>query len=60
MNTKADFKILKLVADQNTFEILIGIMKKMNIEQQQTKPFDYWCKKNQTNILIQKYLYMSS
>ena len=65
-NTIGDYRIPKHLTDQNTLEILIENMKKMDTEQQQinTSKCDfciknwqcyvyYWCKKNQTNILIQ-------
>ena len=72
MNTMEDHKIPKNATEQNTLEILMKNMKKMDTEKQQTKhqnvisitklvmSFYLWCKKNQTNILIQLNLYMSS
>ena len=38
MNAIRDHNILKLVTDQNTLEILMKNLKKMDQEQQQTKP----------------------
>ena len=38
MNTKEDYKIPKHITDRSTLEILIENMKKMDTEQQQTKP----------------------
>ena len=38
MNSIGDYKIPKHITDQNTLEILIENMKKMDIEQQPTKP----------------------
>ena len=38
MNTIGDYKIPKQVTNQNTLEILMEIMKKMDTEQQQIKP----------------------
>ena len=60
-----EYKIPKSVTDQNSLEILIENMKKMDTEQQQTEPqnmifilklvisFLLLVKTNQTNILIQ-------
>ena len=38
MNTIRNYKIPKLLIGQNTLEILIENMKKMDTEQQKTKP----------------------
>ena len=38
MRTIGDYKIPKQLMDQNTLEILIENMKKIDTEQQQTKP----------------------
>ena len=44
MNTVGNYKIPKHVTDQNSLEILIENIRKMNIEQQQMSKSDFYIK----------------
>lgn len=71
MHSIGDYKIPKHVIDQNTLEILIENMKKMDTEQQQTEPQNMifilkllmsflLLVHEESNILMLSNLYMSS